>query len=301
MCLFPTRASLPLEGGRPLLNKEGDLILPCGKCRECISKRAMEWSQRARHEMAQHEENCFLTLTYSEENLKSDFIVKPDFQKFIKLLRYHTGRNIRYMVSYEYGTKTYRPHMHAIIFGWEPCKQKFLKHTNSGHPLFTSDEVGKLWKHGFHSIGAANEKTAYYIASYALSGRTRTITHPRTGEVTTISDAMDVSKRPAIGLSYLLHNARQLVDSGGSMPRYYVKKLKEFNPTLHQRFEDERITTFSSRSSYGLYAKFKIGEAQASHLDNEYRENSNEQQQIKAHENYLASKSADYDQLQGKK
>jgi len=249
--------------------------------------------------MACHNENTFLTLTYSPENLKSDFIVKPDFQKFIKLLRYHTGRNIRYMVSHEYGSQTFRPHFHAIIFGWEPSNQKFLKHTDSGHALFTSPEVEKLWKHGFHSIGTANEKTAYYIASYALSGRTRTLTHPNTGELITLSDSMDVSKRPAIGFTYLLHNARQLVDSGGSMPRYYVKKLKELNPTLHQQFEDER--EYSSRSSYGLYAKFKIGEAKASLSQSEYREDSNDYNSIKAHENYLKAQSADYDQLKDKK
>jgi len=189
--------------------------------------------------------------------------------------------------------------MHAIIFGWEPATQKFLKNTPSGHPLFTSEEVSKIWKHGFHSIGDANEKTAYYIASYALSGRTRTVTHPRTGETIEISDSMDVSKRPAIGLNYLLHNAGQLVHSGASMPRYYVKKLQQFNPTLHQRYEDER--TNSSRSSYGLYAKFKIGEAKAALSDSEYREDNNNYQSIKAHENYLASKSADYDQLKEKK
>lgn len=299
MCLFPTRASLPAEGGRPNLNSEGNLILPCGKCRECISKRALDWATRARHEMAMHNENCFLTLTYSPENLKSDFIVKPDFQKFIKLLRYHTRRNIRYMVSYEYGSRFYRPHMHAIIFGWEPSQQKFLKNTNSGHPLFTSEEVSKIWKHGFHSIGAANEKTAYYIASYALSGRTRRVTHPGTGESIELTDTMDVSKRPAIGLSYLLQNDRQLVDSGAPMPRYYAKKLAKSNPTLHARFEDERI--HSSRSSYGLYAKFKIGEAKAALSDSEYREDANDYLSIKAHENYLASNSADYDRHKEKK
>jgi len=244
--------------------------------------------------MSEHSENCFLTLTYDPEHLKSDFIVKPDFQKFIKLLRYHTGRNIRYMVSYEYGTKTYRPHMHAIIFGWEPTAQKFLKNTKSGHPLFTSTDVSKIWKHGFHSIGAANEKTAYYIASYALSGRARQITHPGTGETLQISDSMDVSKRPAIGLSYLLSNDRQLVDSGAPMPRYYVKKLSKFNPTLHQRYEDELTKKFSTRSQYGLYAKHVIGEAQAAQSSTEYRESDNDLYNPKAHENYLKAKSDDY-------
>lgn len=299
MCLFPTRASLPPAGGRPILNSEGNLQLPCGKCRECISKRALDWALRARHEISQHDENSFLTLTYSPENLKSDFIVKPDFQKFMKLLRYHNPeRKIRFMVSYEYGTQTYRPHMHAIIFGWSPANQKYLKTTPSGHSLFTSDDVSKLWKHGFHSIGEANEKTAYYIASYALSGRAKTITHPGTGETLVISDSMDTSKRPAIGYNYLFQNAQQLVDSGAPMPRYYVKKLSQFNPTLHERFENER--KFVTRSSYGLYAKFKIGEAEASLTDSEYRSTIPNQKLLTASENYLEANKDLYEGLKEK-
>lgn len=272
MCLFPLRSSLCPLGGRPTLDPEGSLMLPCGKCKECISKRALEWALRARHEMSMHKENSFLTLTYSPENLKSDFIIKPDFQNFMKRLRKHTMRNIRYMVSYEYGSKTYRPHMHAIIFGWEPPKQQFLKTTKTGHRLFTSSSLDKLWKHGFHSIGTANEKTAYYIASYALSGKAKTIVHPTTGEELQIQDCMDVSKRPAIGYLYLQQNCRQLVDSGEIMPRYYLKKLQSLNPTLHQRYEDERMTKFKTRSSHELYAKFTIDEAKSNQSNTEFRE-----------------------------
>ena len=117
MCLNPLRAELPLEGGRPVLDTEGTLLLPCGKCTMCISKRAVEWATRARHEISCHDDNCFITLTYSEENLESEKINKEHFQKFMKRLRKYTGKKIRYMVSYEYGTKLNRPHMHAILFG----------------------------------------------------------------------------------------------------------------------------------------------------------------------------------------
>ncbi len=151
----------------------------------------------------------------------------------MKRLRKKVDNKIKYMVSYEYGTKTFRPHMHAIIFGYTPPNQKLERTTASGSKLYISDEIGKLWNKGFHSIGEANEKTAYYIASYALKGKEREIMHPDTGETTTIRDSMTVSKRPAIGADYLHKNYRQLVDSGEPLPRFYIKTLeKPYKPNF---------------------------------------------------------------------
>lgn len=258
MCLFPINASLPAEGGKPTLDPEGELRLPCGKCNECISKRALEWATRAKHEISDHKENSFITLTYSPKNLNSNFIIKSDFQKFVKKLRKKLHHKIKYMVSYEYGSKYFRPHMHAIFFGFNPKNQKFLKKTPSGYSLFTSDEISNLWDKGYHSIGTANEQTAYYIASYALKGKTKTIYHPESGEECEVHDSMDVSKRPAIGLNYLLKNAQQLVDSKQVLPRYYLKKLEELNPDLLEEYENEQLTKFANRGSQEKYAKFVI-------------------------------------------
>lgn len=293
MCLFPINASLPLEGGRPNLDIEGDLRLPCGKCRECISKRAIDWATRAKHEISEHTENSFITLTYSPENLNSHFIIKSDFQKFVKRLRKQLKQKIKYMVSYEYGTHYLRPHMHAIFFGYNPNNQKFLKNTSSGHPLFTSPDISKLWDKGFHSIGTANEQTAYYIASYALKGKSKTIYHPDTGEECTLSDTMDVSKRPSIGLNYLSKNYKQLIDSETPLPRYYLKILEEHadaikskNPTkrqikilklfpeltddLFEVHQNNLQNKFKSRSAREKHAKFTIDSQkslqQSSHL-----------------------------------
>ena len=99
MCLFPISATfeytvnketgMPVrEAGKPRLDKEGELKLPCGKCRECISKRAVEWATRARHEISLHKQNSFITLTYNPENLPSKLItdeVKQDFKKSIQI------------------------------------------------------------------------------------------------------------------------------------------------------------------------------------------------------------------------
>lgn len=276
MCLFPIKAATNPEGGRPNLDPEGDLQLPCGKCNECISKRAIEWATRAKHEISEHTENCFLTLTYNDQNLPSNFIVKDDFQKFIKKLRKKLNQKFKYMVSYEYGSKNFRPHMHAIIFGYNPPNQKLIKVSSKGYNLYTSPIIENLWGKGYHSIAEANEKTAYYIASYALKGKEKSLYHPNTGEYCTLQDTMDVSKRPAIGLTYLLKNYDQLVDSGMSLPRYYTKKLEEYHPDLFETYQNRQQLQLSNRSSGEKYAKFIIDNQKNSLHRTNYRESCEE-------------------------
>lgn len=270
MCLFPQNAKLN-DLGRLKFDHEGDLKIPCGKCNECISKRAIEWSTRARHEISMHNNNCFLTLTYNEDKLPSIYVVKEEFQKFMKRLRKHTKQKLRYMVSHEYGSKTFRPHHHAIIFGYNPKNQKNLLTSKSGEPLFISDEIEKLWTNGFHSIGSANEKTAYYIASYSLKGKKHTFPDPNTGEIINVSDSMDCSKRPAIGYQYLQENYKQLVQSQSILPRYYFKKLKDLDEELFEFYENDRITKFLNRSSHELYAK-QIIDISKNNVKNHFRE-----------------------------
>lgn len=270
MCLFPMTASLD-EFNKIKFHNEGDLRLPCGKCTECISKRAIEWATRARHEIACHSENCFLTLTYDESHLPSIFVVKAEFQKFMKRLRKLTKSPLRYMVSHEYGSKTFRPHHHAIIFGYNPKSQSYLKTTSKGERLFTSEEISKLWKNGFHSIGTANEKTAYYIASYSLKGKKHTLPDPETGELVAVSDCMDCSKRPAIGYNFFTENYQQMIDTQQILPRYYIKKLKDLNPQMHEHYENDRSFKLKTRSSHEIYAKYVIDD-QRKKTDSEFRE-----------------------------
>ena len=284
MCLFPLRASftyeackktgMPLrEEGRPKLDPEGDLLLPCGKCDECISKRAVEWATRAKHEISCHKENCFITLTYRDEN-RPQTTIKKDFQLFIKRLRkkYKLENKIRYMVSYEYGTKNNNFHMHAILFGFNFENQTVHKY-NNGNPLFVSPDLDDLWPYGYHTIAQANEKTAYYIASYALKGNDKEVIDNETGEVDQYRDCMDVSKRPAIGLNYFIKNAEQIVNSG-NIPRYYAKKLEDWEwclkrfpeyeekikkfPELFGIYETNKWENIKMRSDYEKFAKFII-------------------------------------------
>lgn len=301
MCLTPWTATLDPDGGRPVWDSEGSLKLPCGKCPVCIKKRALEWSTRAKHELSLHKENCFITLTYDDDHLKSNYIdeVKTDFKNFIKNLREklyrqnRTRKKIRYMVSYEYGTKKKRPHCHAILFGYSPSDQVKTRNAPSGFPLFESKFINDIWKKGYHSLGEANVKTAYYIAAYALKGSRHSITIDETGEVEDLVDTMDASKRPAIGFDFLRSNMYQLVDSGDILPRYYVKKLKELNPTLHERYENERLLNISNLGANQALAKFVIDQ-QWSSQSSEYRENTVDKKYLDHLHFFLQQQAGDY-------
>jgi len=270
MCLSPITAEKQ-DFGRPKFTPDGSLKLPCGKCTECKSQRAAEWAIRARHEISLHNENCFITLTYNDENLPSEILSKEPFQKFMKRLRKHTKTDVRYMVSHEYGEQYHRPHHHVILFGYNPPNQKFTRTSPSGEKLFISTELDKLWNHGFHSIGQANEKTAYYIASYSLAGKTHTIYHPETGEETILKDQFDCSRRPGIGLDYFKKNYQQLFDSGEHLPRYYIKKLETEYPELFEQIQNRNILKIKNRPPSETYAKYKIDNQKREIQSTEFR------------------------------
>lgn len=176
------------------------------------------------------------------------------------------------MVSYEYGTKNNNFHMHAILFGFNFKNQSVHKY-NNGNPLFTSPDLDDLWPYGYHTIAEANEKTAYYIASYALKGNDKDVVSQETGEVDQYRDCMDVSKRPAIGLKYFVKNAEQIINSG-NVPRYYAKKLEEplwcmdkfpeyeetikKFPDLLDIYEANKWENLTQRSDHEKFANFII-------------------------------------------
>ena len=97
------------------------LLVPCGQCIACRISKRREWTIRMLHELEDHKESVFVTLTYSDNYLpENKSLKKEDLQKFMKRLRKSlepTGRKIRYFACGEYGDQTERPHYHLILFG----------------------------------------------------------------------------------------------------------------------------------------------------------------------------------------
>lgn len=174
------------------------------------------------------------------------------------------------MVSHEYGGQNKRPHYHAIIFGWTPKDQKLKGYSKGGYPLFTSPELEQLWPFGFSDIGEANEKTAYYIAAYALKGKKHKI-YDEDGEEHQVSDTFDCSKSPAIGRIFFEKNYRQMIDSKSLLPRYYQKILEKIDPDYLQIYEDRKMENFRQLDPIQKRSKYLIHRAKQSLQSNEFR------------------------------
>lgn len=153
----------------------------------CLLDKGADWATRSVIEAKQWKNNCFITLTYNNENIPKVkgtnklTLKKRDLQLFFKRLRkHHKGIEsriwkeefeypIRYFACGEYGTQTKRPHYHIGIFNWIPDDLKPLTENKYGDILFTSKEISKLWENkGFVTVGAMTYESASYIARYTL-------------------------------------------------------------------------------------------------------------------------------------
>lgn len=101
-------------------------IVPCGKCPNCLKRRASAWSFRLMQEDKVSKSSAFITLTYDSKYVPITRvgymeIRKRDLQLFFKRLRkaqWESGNvdKIKYYAVGEYGGKTMRPHYHIIFF-----------------------------------------------------------------------------------------------------------------------------------------------------------------------------------------
>lgn len=203
---------------------------PCGKCAICRKRNAADWVFRLQCESDAHLSNtCFITLTYSNENLtyfnEKPILVKRDLQLFFKRLRkYFSGKNfqcksIRYYAVGEYGPHTHRPHYHAIIFG--------LPATSD-----TYKAIDRCWQKGFIGISEVNPARISYVANYVLYSFLYD-----NGQLPKESRPFRlVSRRTGIGSSYLTErrkayirkNLRQAIIYRGRpyrLPKYFKDKL----------------------------------------------------------------------------
>ncbi|WNK13025.1 MAG: replication initiator protein [Microvirus sp.] len=260
-CNAPLPAWQPPTGGKPLFGKLPPapgyigLMLPCGQCAGCRLHKSQQWAMRCVHEAQTHRENCFITLTYSDEHLPLfGSLQKSDLTKFLKRLRHHRGP-FRFYACGEYGDRTQRAHYHACIFGLDfPDKLQFRK--IGEHVLYVSEELNQIWGHGNTSIGSLTFETAAYTARYVMKKQTgktaKPYTHldPETGELTTLTQPYAVmSLRKAIAKEWLekyyadIYNKDYVVLRGKKMPaaRYYDKLYDKINPEKLKQLKALRV------------------------------------------------------------
>jgi hypothetical protein len=226
--------------------------LPCGQCVGCRLERSRQWATRCVHEAQLHSDNCFITLTYDDENLPKDGSLKKEhFTKFIKRLREYAWRKhatkLRYYMAGEYGSTYGRPHFHACIFGYDFHDKKFFKRTAAGAVLYTSEELEKLWPYGYSTIGNVTFESAAYVARYIMQKQTGKDVDPnhytycdlQTGELIKIEPEYNkMSLKPGIGADWYKkykndvypHDFVEIRGKKTKPPRYYDTMYSKENP-----------------------------------------------------------------------
>lgn len=202
--------------------------------------RARQWSVRCVHESQLHEENSFVTLTYSDEHIPEDWSVNVrDWQLFAKRLREAIGP-FRFFMAAEYGGKTFRPHYHALIFGHAFLEDRVML---KAHPnrLWTSPVLEKKWGKGHVSLGDVTPETCSYVTKYCVKKQM-----PRhklvervdadTGECWSVRPEFQLmSRRPGLGAGWIdkypsdVFPADEVVLGGSKMfpPRYYFDRFQD--------------------------------------------------------------------------
>lgn len=135
-------------------------LVPCGKCAQCKANLRAEWCGRLAVEDFYCMRSYFVTLTYSDENLRlTDLGVpsvwKDDVQRFIK--RFRKKYSLRYFCTAEYGSKTMRPHYHIIFFLSD----------NIDIAEF-GNLIDDTWKLGRSHIGDVSPASIAYCTKYCM-------------------------------------------------------------------------------------------------------------------------------------
>lgn len=259
-CFHPLRASRlydPFTGKFRIsfddrdLGSGQDVLLPCGQCLGCRLDHAKMWALRCMHEARMHEKNCFLTLTYSDENLPADGSVHvEELQKFFKRLRKRfPNSKIRYYACGEYGDLHMRPHFHAIVFGFDfPDKKPFFK-TKHGDIVYRSEILEDLWSVGHSSIGTVTLNSCGYVARYVVKKFKGKDADEHYKKLGILPEFVVMSRRPGIGREWFEKYYKDVfpgdfvVDRNGKKnapPRYYLDLLAQLDKDLYLEVDDTR-------------------------------------------------------------
>lgn len=222
------------------------LTVRCGRCMGCRLDRARVWAIRCFHEAAMHDENSFLTITYNDQNLPFGGTLKrEDLIKFHKRLRKKVPK-LRVFYCGEYGSTTYRPHYHSLLFGYRPRDGELLRQTPE--PLYSTKYLSEIWGKGDITFGDITFKSAAYVAGYITKKVTGKHAEqhyqtfdPETGEIYQLTPEFSgQSRKPGIGEPWLrkfgndAYLKDEIIINGIPMrpPRYYDKQMEKLNPEL---------------------------------------------------------------------
>lgn len=184
--------------GHPMNHDLTDWIeVPCGHCYECKKDYSRRWAFRIQAEAQCYppEQVWFFTFTYDDQHLPKEGPPKSDFSNFMRKLRDLIGHDttLRFFSCGEFGGQTNRPHIHAVIFGFDFFKLAKQKWNDK---LWVFPAIEGLWQKGFCPGEPVIDPCTVggYVAKYQLKE------YGRSG------CWLNFSRRPGLGLEWIQRN-----------------------------------------------------------------------------------------------
>lgn len=200
--------------------------------------------------------------THAHEE-QDESLSKADLQAFTKRLNQETRRRstkgVKYYACGEYGDQKHRPHYHIAVYGEDFSDDRtYWKRANSGHILWRSSRLARLWPHGDADIGDLTFESAAYIARYILKKITGTKAHDhykrwnKEGNEYWLTPEFNVmSRRPGLAKEWFMKNKSDVFPhdhviargNPAKPPRYYDKLLEALAPYEHALIKQKREKT----------------------------------------------------------
>lgn len=202
-----------------------DILVPCGNCAFCTATKRADWALRLEYEARLHLVKKFITLTYADAHLHwkngVSQLDKRDVQLWLKKVR-RTGARVRYYAVGEYGSKTFRPHYHVLLFG-----------------DVSDDVIRSCWDKGQVHIGQVTQASIMYCLGYIVNGKGWKMRTKRERPFSLMSRGSGIPGDPfqfGLGHNYLTpamvdwHRSGRknyaILDGGKRhLPRYYKTKI----------------------------------------------------------------------------
>nr|CAI9751496.1 replication initiation protein [Microvirus sp.] len=151
----------------PYIDKERKVAFKCGKCLICRYANMSKWRSRLYFESVTSEPDSvlFCTFTFNDDslnyildnNISWRSLHTPILKRFRRFLDYTYGAKARYWFAFELGSKTKRPHFHAVIF---------LNGIKVNNRIIY--ELERNWQYGFSKIESLRDSSRgmRYVAKY---------------------------------------------------------------------------------------------------------------------------------------
>lgn len=283
--------SIPVDNKFDKFNRQ--VYRPCGTCAICRRNKVMSLNTRANYEFKKHKFSSFCTLTYDDNHLLSSLhsrdvlpsVSYSDARKFIDSVRHFVKRSFSdkidkdfsYVYSLEYGTDTFRPHMHICFFGIDYTVAKKI--------------CNKFWKFGFCDVKSVSPATIRYVCKYLskqVNGKLRDSQFFDKGIL-----PPKVSWSKGLGSRFFQDNISDIQKYGAirngakfiSVPSYYKNKFFNFNDkslndiSVMQAKETHKKKSLAKKFGFDTVFEFECNKARIS-ARNELKKNINRKNSV---------------------